>query len=374
VVAAGFENGTRAIGWVARYDTDGSLDTDFGTRGDGFVRPLPGDDGWASSVVLDSSGGILVLGYTVIERETGKGKKKKIEYVGMLALARLVENGDLDDTFGDVDPDDPGERTGVTLVENAGSGTAMALNSDDEIVAVGRHTLVERTKVKGRWVTTTNDALVLVRFDADGALDTSFGSEGIVIDDISAIDDSVGPNSVGLQSDGKIVVAGVQWDIGQGFLRRYGTDGSVDTWSGTEDLVTLEDVGQGPSLTIDGSNRILVATEASGDGIVERYSKDGALDTSFADAGRYATGLTGDDQLRGVSLLADGRIVACGFTLGTDDGFVLRLTADGDLDTYGISDLATVGIVSDCAIDPDGNYVICCGKDGDFILARYCGN
>ena len=91
VVVAGREDGDSADTFVvARYNENGSLDTTFGTGG--FVKPFS-EDGWAESVVLDTSGGILVLGRIEIRRETKKGKKTKVELVGTLALVRLLDNG-----------------------------------------------------------------------------------------------------------------------------------------------------------------------------------------------------------------------------------------------------------------------------------------
>lgn len=404
VVAAGTETGPQSIFVVARYNTNGSLDTAFGESslgaGDGgFVTPFGDDDSSAESVVLDSNGGIFVLGDAVIERETGKGKKKKIERVWMLALVRLDSNGKLDTEFG---------ADGIALVENAGQGVALALQADGtKIVAVARAHEVTSSRKKGRTTTTSNDSLVLVRFDAvNGALDASFDGDslegnGIVIDNTAENSDMDALIGVGLQSDNGIVVSGIE--NGEGFLRGYKSDGKVD-W-----LVTLGDVTSLASLAIDASDQILVAgRDSSGDGIVERYSAGGVLDTGFAessmgadDGGRYTTG---EGALRGLSLL-DGSIVACG--QNGDDGFVLRLNSTGSLDTSfnessaeaadgGFSDLTTPGdafaeTISGCAVDPDGSdYVICGGKLGgrvdpndtndpklllsDFFLARYCGN
>ena len=106
--------------------------------------------------------------------------------------------------------------------------------------------------------------------------------------------------------------------------------------------------------------------------------------------------MPGNDTLRSVFLLADGRIVACGETSGTaSDGFVVRLNLNGTADSsftgavYGVSGISDpsddINVVLDCAVDPNGNYVICGGKNGersdangnplgDFFLARYCGN
>jgi len=337
---------------VARYNADGSLDTTFGT--DGLVRPFDDDssaDGNAKDVALDASGRILVLGGVNFDRETGKGKKKKIERVWAIALVRLDTNGSLDSTFGD---------GGKALFETLASGEALALQADGKIVAAGAGWVRTRKKGGGR----INDAVVLVRFHADGGLDTGFGTDGMVFD--NPTDNDERPHDVGLQSDGRIVV------VGPGFMRRYETNGDVDATLGGDGLV--ETAGLGYSIAIDASDRILLAGSGYGwDGIVARYDADGALDTDFAEGGRYTTG---EGRLSGLSLLGDGRIVACGNTYG-QDGFVLRLTSGGSEDL--VSDLTTPGdgvweAIIDLAVDPDGNYVICGVKNDNFFLARYCGN
>jgi len=367
VVVAGLEEGAGPGEFVvARYNVDGSLDASFGTDETGFVKPFVGESrSFASSVVLDpSDGSILVFGDAMVEREIGGRKKKKTQLVPVLALVRLDADGILDDTFGE---------GGKALVDIAGTARGMALQTDGKIVALAE-TTVSRGKRRNR---VSSEALVLVRYEADGTPDLLFGTNGIVVDDITDRDEVAG--DVGLQSDGMIVVVATDKTINFNFLRRYETDGDVDTAFGTDGgRETFE--GSNPNdgrhrIAIDDDDRILVASSAGGDGILVRYDVDGTKDEDFA----YATGLPENDRLRGVFLLADGRIVACGETLGAEnDGFVLRLTPDGDLDTtYGISDFTTPGdgvaeYIRGCAVDPDGNYVICGTKWGDYLLARYC--
>ena len=74
----------------------------------------------------------------------------------------------------------------------------------------------------------------LVRYNADGSLDTGFGANGLVTTDFGASADRI--NAAILQPNGKII--GVGWSIGVGgnsnaALARYNADGSLDASFGT---------------------------------------------------------------------------------------------------------------------------------------------
>jgi uncharacterized delta-60 repeat protein len=376
LVVVGHEHGTESTFKVARYDTDGSLDPGFGSGG--VVTPFPsavGSEG--QHVTIDGDGRILVAGAATIERTTGRGKKQTVTRVKMLAVARLLSNGDPDTTFGD------GGETLVEVPESAGArARALALRSDGKIVVFGM-AQVESDKPKGkagRGIPTYNQALVLLRLDSDGALDTTFGTGGIVVDNVTKDDEVAGINGLALQSDNAIVTATMVRDVtsGDGYLddaailRRYDADGSLDTTFGAGGTTAIAGEIDMPSIAVDDLDRIVLgAGDIGGTGWIRRYDADGVLDTSFATAGEYATGLAASNRIRAVVVLDDDRIVAGGEAEG--DGFTLRLDADGALDAnYGISDLAPADFVFDLAVDANGDYALAGGDAGDFLVARYC--
>lgn len=362
---------------VARHKGDGSLDTGFGT--DGLASPFASlYKSFPQHVSIDGDGKILVAGQATVERTTGKGKPK-IELVTMVALARLAADGSMDTSFG------TGGRVLTEVSGTSESGArALAIQADGKIVMAGSARVPSSTK--GKNAPSTNRAVLLVRYNANGTLDTSFGTGGIVLDNYSAGDDLPGLNGVALQSDGKIVVAGsVGVALDSGFVRRYHTNGSLDTSFGSGGTIVIgADLSVSPSVAVDTDDRILFASGVAGDGVIARYDEDGALDTTFGASGWFETGLSGDDAVRGLAVLSDGSIAAGGQTLPvTGDGFTLRLDADGALDTThaddGISDLTTPGdsdheSIFDFLVDANGDYVICGGKAGDSFLARYLGN
>ncbi|HNL77273.1 MAG TPA: DUF4347 domain-containing protein, partial [Accumulibacter sp.] len=160
------------------------------------------------------------------------------------------------------------------------SGTSTLVQPDGKVLVAG-YALVDSTY-----------NFALLRYNTDGTLDTSFGSGGKVTTAIGASSDS--GNSVAIQTDGKILVAGNTWngnsnDFG---LVRYNTDGSLDTSFGTGGKVTTA-VGAGDdfasSVYVQTDGKIVVAgtTVISGnyDFALVRYNANGSLDASFGTGG-----------------------------------------------------------------------------------------
>ncbi|MEN1729671.1 MAG: hypothetical protein AAGJ52_14645, partial [Pseudomonadota bacterium] len=115
----------------------------------------------------------------------------------------------------------------------------------------------------------------------------------------------------------------------------YGVDGlALQTASGPTDEAIV-------ATAVDAQNRILAAVPGLGSRGVARFQSDGALDTGFGTNGLFRT----DFEVRDVLVQPDGRIVAVGGdtgAFGTQDWRLVRLTANGDLD----SSFGTQGQVS----------------------------
>src|SRR5262249_46684391 len=134
---------------------------------------------------------------------------------------------------------------------------------------------------------TYNDFAV-VRYNPDGSLDTTFNGTGKVTTDIGSSDDVA--RSVAIDGNGKIVVAGYS-NVGGTYdfaLVRYNADGSLDTTLGGTGMLTtaigsLDDSANG--VAIDGNGKIIVAGSSydgsKNDIAVVRYNADGSLDTTF---------------------------------------------------------------------------------------------
>lgn len=80
----------------------------------------------------------------------------------------------------------------------------------------------------------------LSRFNVDGSLDATFGRGGKVTSDFGSTSESA--TTIGVQSDGKIVVAGIAVDLETAdfVLARYTVDGRLDETSGINGSVRTD--------------------------------------------------------------------------------------------------------------------------------------
>lgn len=154
-------------GAVVRFNPDGSPDTSFG-EGDGVVI-VPGAQ---RGVAIQPDGKIVVSGSA-----------------GAMQVLRLNPDGALDSSFG-------GDGIVTALPGQFSQGLAVALQPDGKIVVAGSARLGDGY-----------DRPSLARFTPTGALDPGFGSNGAAVYDFGRLSFA---NAVGLQADGKIVIAGSQ--------------------------------------------------------------------------------------------------------------------------------------------------------------------
>jgi len=179
------------------------------------------------------------------------------------------------------------------------------LQSDGKIIVVG---------FSGAGSYTDLNNFALVRFNADGSLDQSFGSGG-KIKSASGI-----ATSAVLQADGKILVGGT-YNTGSshGFmLARYNPNGTLDTTFGSSGVVTTA-IGNGDAfsfgigLLTDG--RIVLggysSTNQDHDFTVACYNSNGTLDQTFGTSGIAATDFSGgtDDIAYALAVQRDNKIV-----------------------------------------------------------------
>ncbi|MBV9894677.1 MAG: hypothetical protein JO020_10940 [Chloroflexi bacterium] len=242
----------------------------------------------------------------------------------------------------------------------------------------------------------------LVRYEPDGTVDTSFGNSGSVV--IRAAQRSFVANTLALQNDGKVVLAGLTSDIDTGTIQlalaRYNPDGTPDAGFGSSGIVSTSvgDAGaQANSIAVQPDGKLVVAGTLYSRGgsdalLVARYTSDGAPDGRFGLSGISATPVgTAASSAAAVALQQDGRIVAVGTAFAnaaTDDDFALvRFTPDGQLDpTFGqngvvITDLTPADAESPSldhatavALQPDGRIVVggfTRGETQAFAVVRY---
>ena len=274
-VASGVPQGEQ----VARFNTDGSLDTTFGNAGIASL-PLNGD-----LLALQPDGKIIVA---------GQGQA-----VSSSSLARLDSNGQLDPAFG---------TGGLAPLQTFGPD-AIALQPDGKIlVASGSGSLA--------------------RYNKNGSVDKSFGIFGQAASIAS-------PSAIAVQSDGKILAVGTDTSKvsasgnSTGFgLVRFNPDGSIDTTFGTRGgaITGFPNTGATNAFAaaLQPNGDIVAAGQAGNSPATEsfalaRYIGSGKLDDTFGSSGRVVTtfGTNSGEVITSIVLQSDGKIVVAGTNGGT---------------------------------------------------------
>jgi uncharacterized delta-60 repeat protein len=311
-IVVGGASGGGAKFALARYNTDGSLDTTFSGNGMLTTDFTPGVD-YANSVAIQVDGRILAAGES---GATGHNPK--------FALAQYNTDGSLDTTFsGD------GKLT-TDFTRHEDLAHAVAIQDNGKIVAAG-------TAAADR----SNSRFALARYNSDGSLDTTFSGNGMLTTDFTPGADLVF-YGLAIQSDGRLVVAGVAG--GKFALARYDTNGSLDTsFSGdgkvTTNFTRYGDPAFGVAIQADG--KFVAAGEAgfgypSGEFALARYGAEGSLDPTFGGDGKVTTAFTQlEDGASLPAIQADGKIVAAGgaaFESSNPRFALARYNTDGSLD------------------------------------------
>jgi uncharacterized delta-60 repeat protein len=194
---------------LARYNPDGSLDTSFDGSGQ-LLTDVHATSFTGGGLAIQSDGKILVAGESYANGIFDTD----------FSLVRLNSDGSLDSSFG----------VGGTVATDMGAdrqdmASRVIVQPDGKILVAGS------TDVDGTW------NFALVRYNPDGSLDTTFNGTGKVSTDIGnhSIDYAYG---LSLQPDGKIVVAGTSDAHGSYDFAvvRYNADGSLDTTFGGSNL------------------------------------------------------------------------------------------------------------------------------------------
>jgi uncharacterized delta-60 repeat protein len=255
-------------------------------------------------------------------------------------------------------------------------------------------------------IITTSFVSVQMVQAADGDLDPTFGTGGMVTTDISRSTDIA--NAVAVQTDGKLVVVGETYknndfSTEDFVVTRYNTDGTLDNTFGVRGRVRTDFPGLAAvpsSVVIQPDGKIVVAGGAFplftflGNFELVRYNSNGSLDTSFGNGGIVTTTFPEGSYAFDVALQADGKIVAAGtvfvdFNPGdqSDTDFALaRYNSDGTPDaTFGSGGQVStdfVGMEDDAfsvLIQPDGKIVAVGSANSpatfyDFAAVRYLSN
>lgn len=299
---------------VARYNSDGSLDTAFGNEGT-LVIPVGHVKSFSKDIAVQEDGKIVVGAYTWNN-----------EY-GEFAAIRLNEDGSFDTSFG---------NQGIVIIETSSSDVAEALSiqQDGKIVLAGY----------------SNDHFAVLRLNTDGSIDTDFGVNGWAITQFESALSFI--MDIEIQEDGKIVQAGFllnSYEPIEMAASRLNTDGTIDTAFGTNGKVRFN-IGEGndfvSSVALQNDGKIILGghswisnEELRHDFALVRLNSDGSQDTSYGDNGvATAQIVDGANYTSSIVIQEDQKVVLSGSTVKLQDyrlGLV-RFDTDGSLDeTFG---------------------------------------
>jgi uncharacterized delta-60 repeat protein len=356
IVVVGHANDCAAADFgIVRYNVDGTIDSNFGNNGQ-IITPFGTNDDRAFAVALQTDGKIVVAGYSY---EWSIGFH--------IALARYNYNGSLDSTFG---------IGGKVLTIGLYNATSLAIQGDKIIVG-------------GCYGNLANMDFAILRYNNNGSLDTTFGVNGIVITDINNSQDHI--YGLAIQSDFKIVAVGdTHFSVA-----RYNSDGALDTTFGYNGIVTTQ-IGnyyeQANAVALQTDGKIVVAGYSRINGVKDdfallRLNTNGTIDSAFGSYGKITTSLNiYEDRVYSVVVQLDGKILAGGYSATNDSTYhftITRYNTDGAIDiTFGnigevITPIGTsLDAINGLALQNDGKiiavgYAFTDSVNSDFAIARY---
>jgi uncharacterized delta-60 repeat protein len=306
VVAGARQTASGTSFLLIRYLPDGSLDPGFGTGG-AVTTSFGTRSQQARAIALQPDGGLVATGDV-----SG----------GAVGLVRYASDGSLDSAFG---------QDGQTIVRfpTLSTPNALALTADGKLIVTGK-----LFQVGG----------FIIRLDPQGAIDESFGEQGRVS---IRYQGARGATAVALQADGQLIVA-----VDRPALLRYNADGTLDQsfgeggWApGSAATQSVLRQPEGRLLTI-GSIEVKAAGLVSPpvDGFVmARYQPDGQLDPTFGSGGTVVTAFDRTAEPWAVAIQSNGRLVVAGSIWEGRPG---RGVAEP-------SELVLVRYLHDGAVDPD---------------------
>jgi uncharacterized delta-60 repeat protein/uncharacterized repeat protein (TIGR01451 family) len=332
IVAAGRCASTAAL---ARFNSDGTLDTSFDGDGRLLVNLGPGDE-TLFDVVVQPDGKIVAAG--TLQLAAGSNDHDFV-------VARFNVDGSLDTSFGGGD--------GIVTADFGpadNAATTVLLQTDGKIIALGHAAFGF-----------DDSGFAIARFTAAGALDAGFGNGGLFLLDAGADYAFEDIRGAALRPDGKIVAVGQVWHHVAGpendiVLLQLLPNGTLDNSFGDGGTVfsvfeTNWNEANAMSLAADGS--IVVGGDAP-DGInahILRYNEDGALDPTFGitSPGRTVVDISPVDNMFAVAIQPNGDILLGGATSG--QAVVLRFLGNASRVVDEGSQTTVAGVFADPGAD-----------------------
>ena len=338
-------SGLNSYYYIARFNSDGSLDLSFNGTGIVFTTKFAAPAEKTSihiqpdgKIVFGGHGFVRIDSTGKIDREFEINSKYVVYSTAQQSDGKFVLAGYGSSTLPGVEKDD---LNSMITRFNANGGVDLSLNKTGYLeLNLGKNdtiqAMVPQTDGQLLLACSINSAPTLLRVSSDGKTDPTFGVGGkatLVLADLSAL--SV--DAMKLQNDGKILVAGVE--AGKGYLARFLANGKLDLSFGGTGHVYLD----GASYTLDWINPAVLEVQADGkivlaggtgypkDAFVAvRISSDGKLDKTFNQTGTLRLDDTEVLGATGIAIQTDGSIVFS--ATKNDDAVMVRVNANGILD------------------------------------------
>jgi uncharacterized delta-60 repeat protein len=355
-----------AGGGITRYNRDGTLDRSF--SGDGQVSTPFAGSAYLRAVAIQPNGRIVV------------GGRAEVRNTDAFAFARYLPDGSLDPSF---------SGNGKLVARKVGSMDVGEISD----IALG----LDGTIVASAYVSDRRYLFGVMRLTRQGVPDATFSGDGVAVTRFTR--HSAFAEAVAVQPDGAIIAVGAARARARFAVSRYLADGTHDPsfsgdgkrtigfggrWSGAADVGLQDDgriviagtVRHGPRRLDYGHLSIAVA----------RCNLDGSLNPNFAGDGKRWTSADGNLRANSLVIQSDGRVVVGGESTPTVDEYpdnfaLVRYTTDGQLDPL----FADGGIrvqsfrlddwIEDMALQPNGKIVVVGASQGrpprGYAVARY---
>jgi len=274
---------------LMRLKQDGTLDSGFGGGGyvmTAYIHPWGmGAREYIFSTALQSDGKIVAYGYSDFLADT-------------LHIVRYYSDGEIDSSFGN--------NGRVKLAE----GFEYPTPNDIAIMPDGKIVLGAKARISALNPPWGAYAFTAIRLLSNGSLDTSFNHTGIAYTNTN-LGWLLYCTSMRLQADGKILLAGHGDSIA---VVRFDASGNQDNSFGKNGLVKLDPAGRTKEIQVQPDGKIVLGGDIGDTCIViYRILSDGTLDSSFGVNGKVTTKiLNATNRLGGIVLQQDGRIVGGG--------------------------------------------------------------
>ena len=345
---------------IIRYNSNGSLDSTFSD--DGIVVISPNyynfnSYAYAESVIQQTDGKLVIFGTNLVNNDD-------------IGFIRLNTDGSFDSTF-----NDSGVMTTDLPLDNNERAVDIIQQADGKLLALA-------------YSRGSPNKSALVRYNADGSFDNTFGTGGIVYTIVPNVEDT----AFGLTrlNNGQLLITGKTEDPDSSvdsvvsLLKIDGDTGLPDSGFGNRGRVTSQ-IGNTSALAYDSvellNGKLLVAAQGGSDFGLVRYNSDGTIDDSCDGDGIVTTDFSGNfDTPQALLLQSDGKVVVAGDG-GSNDFAMARYNTDGSLDTsfdgdgLVVTDLSVPSYIDSIIEQSDGKLVVL-GASGNtnqekFTVARY---